>query len=172
MPKVVLHSNLRCLLTIKLFSQNEKGIKISTIYQDAIKPAIIRRCGESMDESQSSGEEGNDADQLTDEESKDEPQSSDEKPKDEMKSAVGITQKTGVTGVTKTMKKNMASTKGTGTGGTQNTMKAENAAPSKVATVATNIPKGIYEKLLRLEPISFPIFYYLLYFILILICSN
>ena len=122
-----------------------------------------------MDESQPSDEEGNGANQATDEESKDEPQLSDGKPKDETKSSVGITQKTGVTGVTETMKKNTAKTKGKGTGGTQNPMKAKNAASSKAATVATNIPKGIYGKLLELEPLRF---YYLLYSILILIYSN
>ena len=104
-----------------------------------IKQDIICRCGESVDESTPSDE-----------------------------SAVGITQKIGVTGVTKTINKNTANTKGIGTGGTQNTMKTENAGSTKAAAVATNVPKGIHEKLLKLEPLSF----YLLHFILILICSN
>ena len=128
---------------------NQQIIQISTIYQGIIKQDIICRCGESMDESQLSDEEGNDANQTTDEESKDEPKLSDEKPKDKTKSSVGVTQKTGVTGVTKTMKKNIANTKGTGTDGTQNPMKAKNTASSKAATGATKIPKGIYEKLLK-----------------------
>ena len=91
-----------------------------------IKQDIICRCGESVDESTPSDE-----------------------------SAVGITQKIGVTGVTKSIKKNTANTKGTGIGGTQNTMKAENAGSTKAAAVATNMPKGIHEKLLKLEPLSF-----------------